>query len=337
MKFIVDNKIPFIEGRLEKAGEVVYATPEAITAELVKDADALIVRTRTRCDEDLLKGSKVKLVATATIGTDHIDTEWCEANGITVKNAAGCNAPGVAQYVWSSLLRNGFMPGIHTLGIVGCGHVGSIVAEWGKGMGGKVLVCDPPRLEAGITDHEYVSLQRILQECDAVTLHTPLTKTGKHATFHLIGDKELSMLREGAILVNSSRGPVVDNEAWLCHLTDGNIKGIIDVWEGEPQINTKLLDKANIGTPHIAGYSFEGKQRATRMALQAVTEHFGIEIPTGDLCSDYKAPVNGFPDDTARIITASYNPESDTRALRQNPEDFEKLRSDYSYRHEPVF
>ncbi|MDE6338115.1 MAG: 4-phosphoerythronate dehydrogenase, partial [Muribaculaceae bacterium] len=190
MKFIVDNKIPFIKGRLEPLGEVVYADPFAFTPQLVKDADALIIRTRTHCDEALLDGSSVKLVATATIGTDQIDIPWCEANGITVENAAGCNAPGVAQYVWSSLLRNGFDPSRHTLGVVGKGNIGSIVADWGCRLGANVIVCDPPRQKAGHKDEDYLPLEEVLAKADAVTLHTPLTKEGDDSTYHLISEPQ---------------------------------------------------------------------------------------------------------------------------------------------------
>lgn len=337
MKFIVDNKIPFIKGRLESAGEVIYSSPENIDANLVKEADAIIVRTRTRCDRDLLKDSKVKLIATATIGTDHIDIPWCEENGITVRNAAGCNAPGVAQYVWSSLLRKGFDIGADTLGIAGFGHVGSIVAEWGRAMGVRIIVCDPPRKGMGLTDNDYISIEELLCESDAVTLHTPLIKNGEHPTFHLIGDKELAIMKPDSILINSSRGPVVDNKAWLRHLESGSSTAIIDVWEEEPGISIPLLEKASIATPHIAGYSFEGKQRATRMALCAVADFFGIRISTDGLCGDYATPENGFPVNSAGIIRDSYNPIADTTALKEAPQTFEKLRSAYDYRHEPVF
>lgn len=337
MKFIVDDKIPFIEGRLEPFGEVKYVAPGKITSDVVKDADALIVRTRTRCDKTLLKDSGVSLVATATIGTDHIDSEWCEANGITVRNAAGCNAPGVAQYVWSSLLRKGFDPGRHTLGVIGHGHVGSIVTDWGERLGARVLVCDPPRKDAGYTDRLYLPIETLLKECDAVTLHTPLTAEGEYPTHHLIDACMLGMMKKGSILINSSRGPVVDNEAWARHLGETGATGIIDVWEGEPDISRLLLDAASIATPHIAGYSYEGKQRATRMALEAVNRHFGISASTEGLCGQYNAPEKEFTDITAQIIKSSYDPEADTAALRRSPADFERLRSDYIYRHEPSF
>lgn len=240
IKIIIDDKIPFIKGRLEAletegvSFDVVYAAPETISAGMVADADAIIVRTRTRCDEKLLKDSAVRLVVTATIGTDHIDIPWCESRGIKVCNAAGCNAPGVAQYVWSSLLRMGFDPSRHTLGVVGVGHVGSIVADWGKHLGAEILVCDPPRKRAGFTDHDYLPLDQLLRNCDAVTLHTPLSRTGEDATFHMIGEAELAMMKPEAILINSSRGPVADNAAWAKSLKAGKGRAVVDVWEGNP-------------------------------------------------------------------------------------------------------
>lgn len=339
-KIIIDDKIPFARECLDLIAdrmEAVYLPPSMIDSAAVKDADALVVRTRTGCGPGLLEGSSVGMVATATIGTDHIDLPWCRENGIKVTNAAGCNAPGVAQYVWSSLLRLGFDPSRHTIGIVGYGNVGSIVAEWGRAMGARVLICDPPRQEAGCRDVEYVGLETVLRDSDAVTIHTPLTRTGAHPTFHMIGERELSSLRPDAVLVNSSRGPVVDGRAWLRHLGKARTHAVIDVWEGEPDIDRELLMAADIATPHIAGYSYEGKQRATRMALKAVEDFFSTAIPTETLCGDYKAPAGGFPADTADRILDSYDPFADTRRLRARPEDFERLRAEYDYRHEPSF
>lgn len=341
MKIIIDNKIPFISGRIERAlpeAEVVYAAPGSINTDTVADADALIVRTRTRCDKALLAKSNVRLVVTATIGTDHIDMQWCAGNGITVCNAAGCNAPGVAQYVWSALLRKGFDPTRHTIGVVGLGHVGSIVANWGRRLGARVTVCDPPREKAGFTDTEYLPLHDLIAGADAVTLHTPLTLKGENPTFHLIGERELNLLRPGAVLVNTSRGPVADNRAWEQHLLKGTSQAVVDVWEGEPLINPGLLAKATVATPHIAGYSFEGKQRATRMALEAFERYFGVRIPKDGLCGDYLSPGEGLSADTMRkSILDSYDPLADDARLRSCPEDFERLRSDYDYRHEPAF
>ena len=194
MKIIADKNIPFLTGRLP-ASELIQLPAAGIDADAVRDADAIIVRTRTRCDSSLLCGSKVRMIATATIGTDHIDLAWCRANGIKVCNAPGCNAPGVALYVWSTILRNGFNPASDTLGVVGCGNVGSIVSEWGERLGARVIVCDPPRKEAGLTDREYLPMGDVLAQSDAVTLHTPLTHDGPHPTFHLINKESIRYLK----------------------------------------------------------------------------------------------------------------------------------------------
>lgn len=333
-KIIVDNKIPFIKGRLEPVADVAYAAPADINSSLVKDADALIVRTRTKCNESLLGGSKVSLVATATIGMDHFDTEWLHRAGIRAVNAAGCNAPGVAQYVWSSLLRNGFDVHEHILGVVGKGHIGSIVADWGRKMGARVLVCDPPRKDFGLTDEDYLPIETLLRQCDAVTLHTPLTKSGDYPTHHLISCNQLAMMNPGATLINASRGPVVDNAAWREYLkSNPGAKAVIDVWEGEPDIDIELLCLAEIATPHIAGYSLEGKERATRMALEAVENFFGVDVDKSGLEEEYVAPAIVSPE----VIAGSYNPYTDTSLLRTSPDTLDQIRDSYPLRHEPQF
>lgn len=336
MKIIADKNIPYLQGRLEPFAEVTYVDQWGFTPELVKEADALLIRTRTRCDASLLAGSRVKLVATATIGVDQIDSEWCESNGIMVRNAPGCNAPGVAQYVWSALLRKGFDPGRDTLGIVGCGNVGTIIREWGKRLGARVLVNDPPKEERG-EKGEFVSLEELLEESDAVTLHTPLTREGRHATYHLMGARELSLIGDGKILVNAARGPVVDFDALKREIVSGRIRGIIDTWEFEPEVDRELLEAVEYGTFHIAGYSAEGKQRATRMVLEAVEERFGIQVDKSGLAGAYKEPAGL----NAEAIMASYDPEGDTYTLRaairtsdKPGEAFDRLRNEYAYRSE---
>lgn len=329
MKIIADNNIPFLRGRLEGFADITYVDQWGFTPEIVRDADALLIRTRTLCNESLLTGSKVKLIATATIGTDQIDMDWCAGQGIEVRNAPGCNAPGVAQYVWSSLLRLGFDPERHKLGIVGCGNVGGVVRQWGERLGAEVLVCDPPKQEAGIPG-DYVSLDEILTQCDAVTLHTPLTTDGPHPTHHLISGRELGLIGDGKILINAARGPVVDFKALAPHVESGRIRAVIDTWEGEPEVDPSLLGKVSYGTFHIAGYSRQGKERATRMALEAVNRHFGIEADISGLTGPYECP------DILNVqkIIDSYDPATDTEALRRNPEAFDRLRNDYKYREE---
>lgn len=325
MKIVADRNIPFIEGRIKDA-EIVMLPASAIDAEAVKDADALIVRTRTRCDASLLGGSKVRLVATATIGTDHIDLGWCAAKGIAVRNAPGCNAPGVALYVWSSLLRGGFDPGKSLLGVVGCGNVGSIVARWGEMLGAKVLVCDPPRADNGYRDFEYLPLEDVLRQSDAVTLHTPLTDSGKWPTRHIMGHEAFGLMKPGAMFVNASRGEVVDTEALKTAIRSGRIgHAVIDTWEWEPSIDMELAGLADVATCHIAGYSVEGKQRATRMALEAVSDVLGVQVDTTGLAGAYKEPRVLTP----TMIIEAYDADEMTRSLKAAPESFEWLRNSY--------
>lgn len=331
IKIVADSKIPFLQRRLGDEVELVAVPASDITPAVVADADALLVRTRTQCGRALLEKSAVRLVVTATIGTDHIDLGWCREKGIVVENAAGCNAPGVAQYVWSSLLRCGFDPRKDTLGIVGYGNVGQIVGAWGRLLGCRVRVCDPPRRREGHRDVDYITLDQILNESDAVTLHTPLTYSGDDPTYHLIGRDELLKMKRGSMLINASRGEVVDDMAWNEILVEGRAKGVVDTWEGEPDINMDLLRNAAIATPHIAGYSLEGKQRATRMALEAVERFFGIVADKSGLAGSYV-----LPDHIAtEAICRSYNPFADTEMLRRDPGRFEALRNEYAYRGEP--
>lgn len=335
---IVESNIPFIAGRLERWAQVRYLPPEEFVAENIADADALIVRTRTRCDQMLLEHSRVQFIASATIGTDHIDMRWCKGHGITVCNAPGCNAPAVAQYVWSAILHSHINPSDITIGVVGVGNVGSIVAEWGRLLGANVLLCDPPKARHLKPDmrSRYIPLDQMLPLCDIVTLHTPLTYEGEYPTYHMISTRELQLMRKDSTLINAARGAVIDTQALLNRLKTQPLNTIIDCWEGEPTIDTTLLKHSAIATPHIAGYSHEGKQRATRMAIEAVMRHFGateadIAHATAGLSPDY-SPSSSID---AQIISRSYNPIADTDALKSDPNLFESLRASYHYRHEP--
>lgn len=330
MKIAVENKIPFIKGRLEPVAEVEYLAPEEFTRERIKCFDAVVVRTRTRCGEELLAGTNVRTVVTATIGTDHIDLGWCSENGIRVLNCAGCNAPGVAQYVWTALQLTGFNPADGVLGIVGLGNVGSIVADWGMKMGVKMLICDPPKERTG-AKVDFVPFERVLTESDAITLHVPLTTDGEDATRHMFGKETFGKMKSGALLINSSRGPVADNSAWFEAIAAGKVRGVVDVWEGEPEISLPLLEAAEYGTPHIAGYSLEGKQRATRMALEALEEVYGFSVDKSGLAPSY-AGINGVPEMSA--IASGYDLATDSRSLKSSPSSFELLRSTYCYRPE---
>ncbi len=338
MKVIVDNKIPFIREAIGHiADEVVYAPGQAFTPELVKDADALVIRTRTRCDRALLEGSRVRFIATATIGFDHIDTEYCREAGIEWANAPGCNAPSVAQYLHSALLllqlkRDKPLRGL-TMGIVGVGHVGSLVAEVAGDLGMKVLLNDPPREEQE-GPGRYAPLHRLAEECDFISFHVPLVREGNHRTFHLADEAFFRSLRRRPVFINTSRGEVADTQALLQALESGQVSdAIIDVWENEPDIDRTLLQRAFLGTPHIAGYSADGKANATRMALTALCRFFGRKP---DFHIAPPKPLNP-------VITASneteaylqmYDPRRDSDALKAHPEQFEQLRGDYPLRRE---
>ena len=323
MKVIIDHKIPYIKEAIEKiADDVVYLPGNAFTKEDVKDADALIVRTRTKCNRELLEGSQVKFIATATIGYDHIDTEYCREAGITWTNCPGCNAGSVEQYVHSVLLLLGEKKGLDlknaTIGVVGVGHVGSRVARMAEGLGMKVLLNDPPRAEQG--EQGFVDLATMARECDVITFHTPLNREGAYRTYHLVDEDFLFSLERAPFVINSSRGEVVDTASLLVALAAGKIKAaVIDTWEYEPRISKELMEVAFLATPHIAGYSADGKANATRMSLEALCRFFGIEADFSIL------PPEG---------PKGYDPIRDSEWLKASPEKFEWFRENYPIRRE---
>ncbi|MCC8112824.1 MAG: 4-phosphoerythronate dehydrogenase [Bacteroidales bacterium] len=327
MRFLIEKNIPFVQGLLEPYGEVEYLAANAFTPETVKDADALMVRTRTRCDASLLEGSRCQMVATATIGTDHIDLPWCAAHGITVENAPGCNAPAVAQYVFASLLKLANRPlSQYRIGIVGVGHVGKIIEQWARQLDMEVMLCDPPRQQAEGGDH-WSTLADIAREADIITFHTPLDET----THHLADADFFASLRRSPIIINSARGEVVDNQALLEALRSGQVHhAVMDCWEGEPAISLDLLRHCAIATPHIAGYSYEGKVRGTRMALDAICQHFGLP----HIEMEQHAPMGAAASVNPKAIARSYDPGVDTAALKSDPASFESLRNHYNLRHE---
>ncbi|MBO4536323.1 MAG: 4-phosphoerythronate dehydrogenase, partial [Bacteroidales bacterium] len=268
MKIVCDDKIPFLRGVFEPYAEVVYLPGAAITAADVRDADALIVRTRTRCNCALLEGSSVRVIASATIGYDHIDTAWCSEHGIEWANAPGCNSGSVAQYIASALKvlaeRFDLDLGNTTFGIVGVGHVGGKVARVAQALGMRVLLNDPPRAAAEGPDG-FVSLDDLIAGSDIITLHVPLTSE----THHLFDAGRLSQMRPDQILINTSRGEVVDGEALKSALRARRLAtAVLDVWEHEPDIDPELAQLVEIATPHIAGYSQDGKAAGTTAAVR---------------------------------------------------------------------
>ncbi len=341
MKFIIDEKIPYIKGVLEPYAEVVYLPGDSISRRDVQDADGLIVRTRTLCDAALLKGSRIRFIATATIGYDHIDTAFCEKAGIVWTNAAGCNAQSVAQYITSAVvalsLKQKFDLRTKTIGIVGVGNVGRLVASLSEILGMRVLLNDPPREERE-GKGKFVSLEKIREEADIITFHTPLTKEGKYTTFHIADDSFFSDLHRKPVFINSARGEIMDTSALKNAIAKGMLSGVvIDCWENEPAIDLELLAKTDIGTPHIAGYSADGKANATSLSVQAVSRFFHLGIDDWKVS---KLPVPPYPvismkkEDIPNAILHAYNILQDDAGLRKNPALFERLRGEYPLRRE---
>mgnify|MGYP002770193632 FL=1 len=340
LKIVADKAIPFLEGVFDPYADMTYLPGDKIGPEDVKDADVLMVRTRTKCNAALLEGSKVKFIATATIGTDHIDFPYCDSKGIVVRNAPGCNAGGVMEYVFSALYglasRRSISLQGDTIGIIGVGHVGSLIERMGRALGFKILKCDPPRAEAegsfGFCDLEY-----LLQNSQIVTLHVPLDET----TRGMANSEFFSLMQPGAFFINAARGEVVCDDALKAAIPKlGPV--IIDTWNHEPDIDLDLMDKVAIATPHIAGYSYQGKQNGTAAAVRAVAHYFGITelyefFPKTDLPENeaVKLDLKGLNQgEIASVLQYNYPIFTDDFMLRLNPENFDRLRSEYNYRRE---
>ena len=310
MRIICDRYIPFVAEAVRKEWphvDICPLKPEEINAETVRDVDVLIVRTRTKVNEVLLKGSRVQLVCTATIGFDHIDTAYCESRGIRWMSCPGCNAQAVCDYIEEALNE---VNAHGVIGVVGVGHVGSLVAKMAEQKGMKVLLNDPPK---GIG----VSLDFIAQNSDIITFHVPLDKT----TYHLCNEAFLNKCKPGALIINAARGGVVDEEALL----KSGRPYILDTWESEPAIKAKVLQKAVLASMHIAGYSVEGKRNASQMCLDQIAESFGlkrIDISTARDAEISKEKGDSAPGWISRI----------SASLKANPTAFEALRKSYPLR-----
>ncbi len=340
MIFVIDKAIPFIEGVLEPYGSVRYMEGSAINAEAVKDADALIIRTRTRCGSALLDGSSVKLISTATIGVDHIDLDYCKKHGIYIHNAAGCNAGGVMNYVLSALFGVASRKRLHLseskIGIVGVGNVGSRVASALHLLGFNTLLCDPPRAEAEGAA-QFCDLDFLLRNSDVVTMHVPLN----NSTRGMADAAFFSKMKLGAVFINASRGEVVV-EADLKEAIPKLGSVIIDTWCHEPQVDTELINMVDIATPHIAGYSYQGKLIGTSMAVRAVARYFNIKElfdffpnPKGEHKDAVKLDLRGLSEgQIASALQYNYPIFTDDFMFRMNPANFESLRENYSYRRE---
>lgn len=338
MKVIVDEKVPYIKDTLELLGfTAVYVPGDKFSNEIIKDADALVIRTRTKCNEELLKGSSVRFIATATIGFDHIDTSYCKRAGIEWTNAAGCNSGAVEQYIHSVLLLlqrdKGLSLKDSTIGVIGVGHVGSRIARVAGELGMKVLLNDPPRKDDG--EEGFVELNEIMEKADVITFHTPLTKDGKHSTYHLADANFFSSLKRRPYIINTSRGEVIDTPLLIENISSSKVSdAIIDVWENEPHIDMRLLNMAYISTPHIAGYSADGKINATRSSLLSLCQFFGLNNLI--YLSLPPSPFNKGSDyyNEGYNFLEVYNPLEDSAVLKSKPENFEKIRGDYKLRRE---
>ncbi len=329
MKVVIDNAIPYIKAVFEPFADVVYRSGSDFSREDVADADALIIRTRTRCDKALLDGSKVRLIATATIGFDHIDLDYCAAHNIKVVTSAGCNAAGVLQWVSAALAMlaadEGWQPEEKTLGIVGVGNVGSLVEEYARAWGFKVLRCDPPRKER--EEGDFLSLEDVVSQSDIITFHTPLDPT----TFHMIDEHLISFMRPDATIINASRGEVASTEVLL----SAPQRLCIDVWEQEPAINWELLSKAFIATPHIAGYSAQGKANASAMVVEALAKEFGLPLQgwyPPQVTPARRKKISW--EEMRRTITDYCDLQAESTTLRLSPDAFESLRNNYHFREE---
>ena len=348
IKVVADRDVPFLKGVLDGLAELVYLPGKDIDSAVVKEADALIIRTRTRCDESLLEGTSVKFIATASIGYDHIDTEYCDSRGIVWTNAPGCNSSSVEQYMLSVLLS---VAGRYKLaftdiciGIIGVGYVGSKIERICRAMGMKVLLNDPPR-ERNEGPGEFVTLKRIQEEANIITLHVPLYRTGKDKTLNLADKGFLAGLEGNPILINSSRGEVVDGNALKDALAGGQVRAaVLDVWEGEPDPDPELMWMVDIATPHIAGYSVDGKANATGMSVRALSRFFELGLDDWEPADLPLPRINNLIIDGSRfnlqellmvISRRAYDVLRDDDVLRKNTGKFEQLRAKYPHRREP--
>ncbi|WP_439531191.1 4-phosphoerythronate dehydrogenase PdxB [Marinobacter adhaerens] len=355
MLIVADENIPLLDSFFGDIGEIRRVSGRFMSNEDVRDADIVLVRSVTRVNRELLEGSRVRFVGTTTIGTDHVDLDWLEAAGIRFSAAPGCNANSVAEYVLSVLSLHAERRGLAdwsqlSVGIVGVGNVGGELAHKLERLGFDVRLCDPPRADREEDDQEFVSLEEAMK-CDVVSLHTPLTREGDHPTLHMIGHRELEALGANQLLINAGRGEVIDSSALLARLDQGNAPTVaLDVWEQEPRIHPELVDRVWLATPHIAGYSLEGKVQGTEMIYQALSQFLGLPVrkKAGQFLPEPALSKISFTssadeDDAIRIaLRACYDPRPDDARLRnamtgsveERGAAFDRLRRDYPVRRE---
>ncbi|WP_448652414.1 4-phosphoerythronate dehydrogenase PdxB [Pseudomonas fluorescens] len=353
MLIVADENIPLLDAFFEGFGEIRRVPGRSIDRATVEQADVLLVRSVTNVNRALLEGTQVRFVGTCTIGTDHLDLDYFKQASITWSSAPGCNARGVVDYVLGSLQTLAEIEGAdlnqRTYGVVGAGEVGGRLVKVLKALGWNVLVCDPPRQIA--EDGDYVSLEQIVEQCDVISLHTPLIKSGNGSTWHLFDRERLNRLKPGTWLINASRGPVVDNAALREVLLEReDLQAVLDVWEGEPEVDVDLADLCVLATPHIAGYSLDGKQRGTAQIYQAFCAHLGQapNIQLNDLLPQpwlAEVHLNASTDPTwalATLCRSVYDPRRDDADFRrslvgtveQQRKAFDVLRKHYPERRE---
>lgn len=338
MKIIIDKYIPYIKGAFEGKADVEYLAYNEFTPEAVKDADALIVRTRTKCNRELLENSSVKFIASATIGYDHIDGKFCNAANIKWTNAPGCNALSVAQYMASALCflskKNDFKFKNTTIGIVGVGAVGSKIEKLAKALGMKVLLNDPPRSrrEGNVN---FVRLKDICEQADIITFHTLLNMDGHDRTYHLADEDFFNALKKKPTIINAARGEVIDTQTLLNAISKRQIGDLVlDCWENEPEINRELLNYSTISTPHIAGYSADGKANAAMQSVRSVSRFFNLELDNWEPTGISKIPCIS-DKNYCNFFLKSYKIMEDSQRLKSSLETFENQRSHYPFRREP--
>lgn len=348
LSIVADQQILLAEQLLSELGNVKLVNGRAIDREMIKDADALLVRSVTHVNQALLEGSTIRFVGSATSGIDHIDTDYLKKSNIHFEHAPGSNARSVAEYVLSSLFVTAEYNNLEltgkTVGIIGCGQVGSRVKRFMETLGISCLINDPLLAEQDSTG-DYVDLDRIA-EADVITLHVPLTMDGKYPTYKLINESFLEKLKSDVILINTARGEVVD-EAALLSFKRANMTAtlILDVWCNEPNIDINLLQQTFIGTPHIAGYSYDGKLKATRMLARFLMSetHNRLE-DLSNLATEAECHAFEYDDDNAiqLAVMQAYDIRSDAMTLKelvempieQRAKYFDSLRKDYPKRRE---
>ncbi len=351
MRIVADPTIAFVSEAFSTLGEVSLIPGRAWTSAEMRTADILLIRSAIRIDARLLEGSQVKFVGTATSGIDHVDRDYLKRQGIAFASAPGSNANSVAEYVVSAILalasQRGWRLAQMSAGIIGCGHVGSRVVQLLEALGIACVVNDPP-LKDLTAEARFLELDEVIA-ADIVSLHVPLTREGRYPTLRLLDECRLARLKPDALVINTARGGVVDEQALIEQLDKRpSITAVVDCWAHEPAINTALLHRVNLGTPHIAGYSFDGKVRATEMLYWAACEYFGLpprwqaSLPTTQPLELKLSSNASEVEILTQMVLACYDVREDAKVLKrlfslphtEQPGHFDSLRAHYPVRRE---